>query len=918
MSAPGSTYRLQLRPDFLDFATAADLVGYLADLGVSHLYCSPILAARAESTHGYDVVDPTRVREELGGEQGLRDLAARAHAHGLGVVADLVPNHVGTGPENPLWEELLAGGRLSAAAAVFDVDWDHPLPGARGRVVLPILGRPYGEVLHAGELAVEAREDGYRLRYHEHDLPLAPETVGLVLEAGGPAGLAGSPGEPASWSALHGLIEAQHYRLVHWRTGGSLVNYRRFFAVDDLAAVRVEDPDVFERTHGTILRLVADGVLAGLRIDHPDGLRDPGGYFRRLARRSGGVWTVAEKITEPGEVLPDWPVAGTTGYEFARDVLGLFVDPGFESVVDAFLLEVLGERGGDFRAGVVRAKGEVLADDLAADVDRLARLLWRAAESRREVRDTVFAQCREVVTRLAQAMPVYRTYVDPESGRSDQVDRERLDRAVRVAAGTLPDGSRAEAVERLYAFVGDVLTGRSLRPDTAPAVADPVAAADDAAERELRARFPQLSSAAMAKGLEDTHLYRDLRLVALNEVGGDPTTMGLDADGFHASQAERQRRQPTGMLTTSTHDTKRGEDVRLRIAAISERGMDVVAAARRWILAEVPRQFEQEFEQEFEQDVERGSPHRAPDAAMQWLAYQTLLGVWPLDGRWPNDELRARVVDYLVKAGREAATHTSWHEPGHAYEERLGSFVAWLLDPDHGPTFAHELSAFAHEVAEIAIVSGLAQTLLRATSPGVPDTYQGTELWGDDLVDPDNRRPTDFARRRDMLPGLDRADPAELFAARRDGRVKAYVLREALRLRARRPAAFGSQAGYQPLPARGERADHVVAFARSAPDGAGAVAVAPRLPGRIMAEAGHPPVGEAWGDTRVTFPALDPGSWRDVYTGRHHQGPIADLREVCAVLPVALLEPAGTAPGAQDTPDRRTPEGSPAPPRPQG
>lgn len=870
MSAPRATYRLQLRPDGLDFARAAELVPYLADLGVSHVYCSPILEARDGSTHGYDVVDPTRVRAALGGEEGLRALAAAARQHGMGLVVDIVPNHLGVGSENPWWEALLAGGRLSGAAQVFDVAWDHPVPQTAGKVVLPILGRPYGEALHAGELGVEERADGLRLRYHDHDLPLAPETASLVAAAGGPEKLAGEPGREETWEALHELVEAQHYRLVHWRAAGQLVNYRRFFAVNELAAIRVEDPEVFERSHEAILRLVADGVIDGLRIDHPDGLRDPRRYLERLAEGTGAVWTVVEKITEPGEELPDWPVAGTTGYEFARDALGLFVDPEAKGLLGDL------ERAFDgstesFEAGTCRAKREVLESDLAADADRLARLLWRAAESRRGVRDVGLADCAEAVRRTAQALEVYRTYVDPETGEASGDDTDRIDRAVSAAAGALPEGSVARAPHRLYRFLGDVLAGRLAPPE-------PGANGDIEAERELRARFPQLSSAAMAKGLEDTQLYRHRRLLAVNEVGGDPTDWGRTVDEFHGAQLERQRRHPRAMLTTSTHDTKRGEDVRLRLAALSERAALTTATARRWHGQNAWL-------------VRRTPDGLAPDPATELLLYQTLVAVWPIDGSEPDEQLRARVVDYAVKACREARERTNWHDPDEEYEAGVADFVAGLLTRARSGPFLDSLADLAAEAAEIAMVSGLAQTLLRVTSPGVPDTYQGTELWGDNLVDPDNRRPVDFERRQALLAEIAAADPGELFASRRDGRVKLWLLHRALAARRRHTEAFGVQAGYVPVLASGRLASHVVAFARTSPTGRGPLVVVPRLPGRVMAQAGGPPVGPAWEGTEIAVPDDLAGGWHDALTGRAFgAGPLA-VGDVLATLPVALLEP---------------------------
>jgi (1->4)-alpha-D-glucan 1-alpha-D-glucosylmutase len=824
---PTATYRLQLGPD-LDFAAAAGLVGYLADLGVSHLYLSPLLAARAGSTHGYDVADPRQVSAALGGEEGLRALAAAAAERGMGLVADIVPNHLGTGPDNPLWEALLAEGPAGEAGSVFDVDWHHPLPGAEGKVILPVLGAQYGDALHKGELWV-ADEGEPRLRYHEHSFPLSLESREALERSATLGSLWGEPGQPESWARLHGLLEAQHYRLVHRRSGRALINYRRFFAIDELAAVRVEDPEVFDLVHGKVLDLVADGVLEGLRVDHPDGLRDPSRYLARLAERSGGVWTVVEKILEEDEQLPGWPVAGTTGYDFANDVLGLFVDPAAEAGLDS--LDAAFDtpaRGYEERA--IEAKQEVLHADLHADLRRLARRLWVLTQQHPEVRDVDDLACTDVLARVLAAMDVYRAYVDPETGAASDADRAIVRRAVERARGTGPD--------ELYGFVERLLCGE---------------AGQDAAHLDVVGRFQQLSGAVMAKGVEDTAFYRHQRLVALNEVGGNPMRLGTTVESFHRRNALRADRHPTGMLTTATHDTKRGEDVRLRIAALSELADRWSDRARSWHEA-----------------------HSGPDPQTALLAFQTMIGLGP-------SRDAGRLHAYLVKASREAGLRTSWTDPDAGFEDTLGDWVDGLL-ADEG--LVAELDALAADANEIAMVASLAQTLLRATSPGVPDTYQGTELWEDNLVDPDNRRPVDFTRRAELLAQLDAGtDPAALWDARHDGRVKLWVLSRALRARRVHPdAAFGA---YQPLAVSGRWADHLVAYARTG-GGQTLVTLAPRLPGAVMGPELRPPLGEAWGDTTVALPAGGP--WRDALSGRGHpSGDAVAAADALAVLPVVLL-----------------------------
>ena len=868
----GATYRLQLGPD-LDFAAAAALVGYLADLGVTHLYCSPLCQARPGSTHGYDVADPTLVSRELGGEAGLRRLADAAHARGLGLVVDIVPNHLGTGPDTPLWEALLAEGRSGSAGTFFDVDWEAPLPGAAGKVVLPVLGEQYGVVLQAGELQVvegrtgsSARADrGVRVRYFDKHFPLSAESQEAIERAGGVRAFAGTPGQPGTWTRLHALLERQHYRLVHWRAG-SLVNYRRFFAIDELAGVRVEDDDVFDRTHALILRLVDEGVVDGLRVDHPDGLRDPAGYLRRLADRTGGVWTVVEKILHPGEALPDWPVAGTTGYEFANDVLGLFVDPGYSHQ----LADADRAMGGDERAyglQVARAKREVLDGGLAADVRRLARRLHAVAQQHLEARDVDEPMCLAALTQVLLGMEVYRTYVDPHTGEAAEEDVHRVEHAAQrgghLAASTT---GWVAAPQLLVDLLVDVLLGRAGR---------------SAAHLDLLARFQQLSGALTAKGVEDAVFYRCRRLLALNEVGGDPERFGVSPAQFHAANRQRQARFPLAMLTTSTHDTKRSEDVRLRMAALSEAGVLWSAEVQGW----------HERNADLVVQTTQGP---APDRQTEVLLYQTLIGVWPIDTATSLGEvtpqLVARVQAYARKACREAGERTSWTDPDEAFEGAVDAFTDAALE--RGGEFSASLGRVARQAAEVGMVSGLAQQLLVCTVPGVPDCYQGTELWDDSLVDPDNRRQVDFAAREALLASLDAgpADAGDLLLERADGRIKLWVLSRALRTRRAMPGCFAASGTYVPLLVTGHHADLVVAFARRGPDGA-VVVVTPRLPGRLMAGKANPPVGDVWEDTAVEVPAdLAGRAWTDALTGATHAPAVTlPLAAVLQTLPVALL-----------------------------
>ena len=864
LGIPRATYRLQLR-DGRDFEAVRALVPYLAELGVSHLYLSPVLEARPGSTHGYDVADPRVVDPALGGEEGLRALADAAHAAGLGIVVDIVPNHLGTGATTRLWEALLAEGPSGSAGRTFDVDWEPPLPGAAGKVILPVLGQPYGQALEAGEIRLVRDPDGGppRVGYYEHSFPLSEESLRALERAGGPEVVEGAGGRPR----LHSLLDMQHYRLVDWRSGSALVNYRRFFAINDLAAVRVEDDDVFEATHATVLRLVADGVVDGLRIDHPDGLADPAGYLARLAEGSGGAWTVVEKILAPEEQLPrTWRCAGTTGYEFAAAVAGLFLDPGGLVLLEAVARD-FDAVPDDPEAAVRAAKDEVLAHDLVAELRRLARDLWRATQADLRLRDVDDRACEEVLVRVLQCLDVYRTYVDVETGAASAEDVARIDVALAAARRMRGVG---EVHVRLLDLLGGMMTGRIPHTREQGAV--------------IR-RFQQLSAATMAKGEEDTYLYRDARCLAANDVGFDVRDPAVDLPRFHRRMEQAAERQPAGMLLLTSHDTKRSEDVRVRIAALSEIPHRWRASVRRWDAALAAR-------------VRATPAGAAPDPHTRYVAYQTLVGMWPPgdDGSAPLGDLVGgtlpdRFAAYLQKAAREDGRRTSWTDPDDAFEDALEAFAQGLLDPQASGAVLDDVRALARRAAEVGMVSALAQVLLHTAAPGVPDTYQGTELWDDSLVDPDNRRPVDVDRRRGFLAAMGEAfDPTELWPSRHDGRVKLWVLSRALRARRDHPTSFAPGAGYAAVPAEGRWAAHVVAFARTAPDGATAVALAPRLVGAVTDGGAFPPIGRIWADTTVAPPG--PGPWVDALTGTRHEGGRLLLADAFVDLPVALLVPA--------------------------
>ncbi|SDP55130.1 maltooligosyl trehalose synthase [Klenkia soli] len=764
---PSGTYRLQFHADFtLDDGAA--LAGYLADLGVSHAYASPLLRSAEGSSHGYDTTDHEHVDEARGGRPGLDRFVAALHERGLGLVLDLVPNHMGVDDAHAAgwWWSLLEQGTDSPHAHAFDVDW----AAGGGRVRVPVLGS-------ADDLAQLTVEDG-ELRYYEHRFPIAPGT--------GP-----TDDDPATPQEVH---DRQHYELVDWRRADGDLNYRRFFAINTLAGLRVEDERVFEATHALVRELLADGAVDGLRIDHPDGLADPGQYLDRLAELSDHRWTVVEKILEPGEHLPSgWATAGTTGYDALAEVDGVLVDPAGEPAFTALDTEIAG-RAVDYAELVHGTKREVTDGILGSEVQRLARLVG-------DLPGVEPAQVTEALAELLACFDVYRTYL-PEG-------RAHLDSTVAAVRERRPD--LTAAVDGLH-----------------PLLATP--------HTELATRFEQTSGPVMAKGVEDSAYYRWSRFVALNEVGGDPTRFGLPVADFHAAQAERADGRAASMTTLSTHDTKRSEDVRARLAVLAELPGEWAGLVRGWL-----------------------TRHPLADRPLAHQIWQNLVGAWPLSAE--------RAHAYAEKAAREAGTSTTYTAVDEEFEASLHAMVDAAFED---PTTRAEVDAFVERISPYGWSNSLSQKLLQLTIAGVPDVYQGTELWDFSLVDPDNRRPVDYAQRRTLLAELDGGTVPAVDAT---GAAKLLVVSRALRHRRDSPAAF---AGYSPVEVTGPAADHAVAFDRG-----GVVTVATRLPVRLAAEGG-------WRDTALQLPH---GGWRDLLTGTRvvsdlHGAPLADL---LTALPVALL-----------------------------
>jgi (1->4)-alpha-D-glucan 1-alpha-D-glucosylmutase len=815
---PRATYRVQLHAGFT-FDDARAVVPYLAALGVSHLYCSPVLQAARGSTHGYDVVDHSRVSFELGGQSGFERLADALREHGMGLVLDIVPNHMAIGEENRWWWDVLKHGRASRHAARFDIDWEPPDPRLRNVVLLPVLADDYPIALESGQIRLLRNGDEVLVAHGDLCLPLDPRT----LDGGT---------DEDTWIAamnedherLDTLLSSQHWRLASWRAASTDLNYRRFFDVDALIGLRMEEPDVFRDTHSQVLEWVAAGRVDGLRIDHPDGLRDPAAYFGELRAAAPEAWIVAEKILEPDEALrADWPVQGTTGYGFANLTTGLQVDAGGEAGLSEAWAHVA-DAGPEWEPLVAEARREVLASALGSDLNRLTKLFSEVSAANPGYGDFSRGALRDALLEVAAALGVYRTYVRPGEPVT-HVDAGIIAEALGRASMRRPD---------LGTELFDLL-GRILRLEVEGSI--PI---------ELAMRFQQLTPAAMAKGVEDTAFYRHHRLVALNEVGGDPGRFGTTAADFHAAMQAAQESWPLGMLALSTHDTKRSADVRARLALLAEEPEDWRAAVARLTAAAAQH---------------RKDPD-APTRADAYLFFQTVVGAWPIEAD--------RVAAYLEKASREAKLRTSWTEPQAEYEGALAAFVRGCLSD---PSFEQVVEQTVEPLIDPGRRAALAQVALQLTAPGVPDIYQGNELWDLALVDPDNRRAVNFDLRLRLLDEVESMHARDVWDRREDGSPKLWLINRTLAIRQRRAKAFGQRGTYQPLLGRGSQGDAVVAFVR----GGDVITVVPRLPRRVSAS--------GWADTVLDLPS---GRWRGL-DGAEHVG-AALVAELLGAFPVTILE----------------------------
>ena len=879
---PHSTYRLQLHQDFT-FDDAAKIAPYLRELGVSHVYSSPYLQAGPGSMHGYDVVDHHRVNRELGGAEAHERFSTRLGELGLGQILDIVPNHMSVHRENRMWWDVLENGPSSRFSTFFDIDWNSAEERLRDKVLMPVLGDQYGRVLAKGEIKLVREGNCFLVKYGEQAFPMAPRSLAWPLGRGAAlapsdelnflaASFARLP-EPTSTErevqmsrsrdktvlqkllkrlcseepracaavdealeeinsnvdALDELLGQQNFRLAYWKTSDQELGYRRFFDVNSLIGLRMERQYVFDETHELILYWIEKGVLDGIRIDHPDGLRDPLQYLERLRAKAPDAYIVVEKILEPGEWLrTEWPVEGTSGYDFLNVCNALLVKPDGMEALTAIYRDFTGQPT-DFAEITFEKKTNVAKETLASDVNRLANIFVQICETNREFRDFTRADIRRAIRTVAACFHVYRTYVVAGENEICDDDRTHIREALREAAERKPDIDPC-----LFGFIGDVLTLKIT----------------GVREAEFVARFQQFTSPVMAKGVEDTAFYDYDRLTSLNEVGGDPSRNGLSIDEFHDYNAHMQSTFPLTMTTLSTHDTKRADDVRARLA----------------VLSEVPDRWSSQLQQwsEANRGLRTGN---YPDPNTEYFLYQTLIGAWPIDAD--------RTKTYMQKAMSEAKLETSWTNKNEAYEKAVASFVDGLFAR---PGFLESLKNFVGEIGRSGRVNSLTQTLLKCVAPGMPDLYQGGELWDHSLVDPDNRRPVDYTCRAELLKQVKGMSPetfTETLEKRfeDEGSPKLWVLYQALQLRNTHPECFGADAAYMPIAAEGAAADHAVAFSR----GASVIALGQRFPQTVAGD---------WRDTSLELPE---GTWIDRLSGVRHTGGRVNVQSLLSRFPVALL-----------------------------
>jgi (1->4)-alpha-D-glucan 1-alpha-D-glucosylmutase len=926
MNTPTATYRLQLNPAF-GFQAARSIISYLADLGISDLYASPIFKAAKGSLHGYDVVDPNHLNPELGELSDLEGLAAELKTQNMGWLQDIVPNHMAMDSENPLLMDIMENGANSRYCQFFDVDWEHPATSLNKRILAPFLGRFYGECLEDGEIVLQYGPNGFKVAYYNLAFPLRiesylnifknlaqlkrifaeeePDSIKLlgilyvlkllpssdepeersnqikfiqrtlwelyknnaVIKAFVDESLRtfnGEKGKAESFNFLDDLLSQQVFRLSFWKVAAEEINYRRFFCVNGLISLRVEDEHVLNHTHGLIFDLIERRIVTGLRIDHVDGLYDPTSYLRKVRERAPKAYIVVEKILDPAEELPRfWPLQGTTGYDFTNYVNGLFCQKENERAFSRIYSSITGSKNS--YEDVVRAnKKLMIQEDMASDVHNLALLLKKISSRDRHGSDITLNALRRALTEVLAVFSVYRTYISHVVVSNH--DRKTILDAV--------DRARANYPALLHGFT---FVRRFLLLD----FPDYIHEEEKRDWLHFAMKFQQFTGPVMAKGVEDTTHYVYNRLLSLNEVGGRPDHFGCSLEEFHDFSSKKRDLWPDSLNATSTHDTKRGEDARARINVLSEIPDEWLKKLRTWI------------------KINRGKKRRVqglavPDRNDEYFLYQTLIGAWPFsDAEYP--EFVQRIKRYIVKAVREAKVHTAWLKPDTEYEDAYVSFAERILTPSEGNAFLKEFLPYSRRISHYGIFNSLSQTLIKITSPGVPDFYQGSELWDLSLVDPDNRRPVDFEKRRAMLAGICEQGDADigrlvqdLLSTRENGKIKLFLIYRALKARNAHRDVF-QKGAYLPLKAGGKFGHHVIPFARKYGQ-QWAMVIAPRFLSHLVQEGDFPLGRQVWQDTEVLMPDGAPAQWRNVITTEEIAvGNVLPIGEVLLSFPVALL-----------------------------
>ena len=923
MRVPSSTYRLQLNPSF-DFQAARKIIPYLAELGITTVYASPIFKARAGSTHGYDVTDPNQINPELGTMEDFNALVDTVHKHGMLWLQDFVPNHMAYDSRSPILMDVFEKGTASPYFTFFDIVWDHLRENLRGKVIAPFLGKPYGETLEGGELSLHYDDGNFSVKYYESLYPLRIESYATIINHGlnelkkrlgeydtdfikmygvvlvltnlseesnfEPLARTAQMllAQDALWNMyrynltirefvdrqvaefnrdvnlLDGLLSQQWFQLTYWRVATKEINYQRFFNINELISLRMEDKHVFEFVHNLVLGLLSEGKIDGLRIDHVDGLYDPTGYLLRLREGAGDAFIVVEKILALREPLPEsWPVEGTTGYDFMNHVGALLVDSQGEQEFQNLYSTFTGEQL-EYEDLLYEKKKLIIERHLTGDLDNLTSLLKTISTTTRDAIDLEWEALMMAIAETAAVFPVYRTYIagEPVADR----DRAYINEAIEKAEARNPTLTRA------LGFLKTVLLLD---------YPEHLAEENNPLWLSFVMRFQQFTSPLMAKGMEDTTFYVFNRLTSLNEVGGDPGRFGISIDDFHSFNERRAKRHPHTLNATATHDNKRGEDVRARIS----------------VLSEMPKEWRQQLELWHEQNRSLKKiieDEKVPSRNREYFLYQTLVGAWPFEDR-ERDDFISRMKNYMIKAAREAKTHTFWLDQNAEYEEALVSFTEKILTPSVSGEFLNSFTAFQKKIAHYGVFNALSQTLLKLASPGVPDFYQGTELWDLNLVDPDNRRAVDYEKRDWLLREMKKKEESgllglidELLSTREDNRVKLFTIHRVMAARNAHKGLF-EEGDYVRLSATGSRSNHVIAFARREGE-RWAVAIAPRFLTSIVSE-NELPVGQnVWSDTIVEMPEGAPRAWRNVFTDEviKDQGRIS-VAEALRRFPLGLL-----------------------------